>query len=149
MGSKIIVLVTGVGGCGVGEGVAKVLLQRRDRYKVIGGNMHADAPFLFRSDAAFLVPPASDPLYLAAIERLCDRENIRVIIPGSEPELKALSESRARFESRGIALIANTIDVLDIANDTWLTAKFLVASGFRAPVSALGSSVTTLLDKVD
>ena len=71
---RINVLVTGVGGCGVGEGIAKSLLMVHEKYHVVAVNMHPDAPVLFRADAAYIVPPATDSAYIPNIQRICTQE---------------------------------------------------------------------------
>src|SRR5687768_13610784 len=56
----ISVLVTGVGGGGHGHEVAKAL-KLADRYRIVGLDMSPTSFGLFDLDAAFVVPPASDP----------------------------------------------------------------------------------------
>ena len=136
MNSKINVLVTGVGGCGVGEGIAKALLMLEDEYRLVAVNMHGDAPVLFRANARYVVPPAGTSNYLQAVQRVCEREQIRILIPGSEPELRVLSKNADVLRNWGVVLLANPADVVEIGDDKWLTHLFLRRHGFGTPKSA-------------
>lgn len=137
MSNRINVLVTGVGGCGVGEGIVKALLLCRHDYRLVVCNMHGDAPILFQADAGYVVPPAESRNYLETIIELCRREQVRVVVPGSEPEVRVLAAARAAFMGAGIELVANPPDVVEICNDKWRTHEFLSRNGFGTPASSL------------
>ena len=67
------VLVTAVGGI-VGEGIVKSLklANMSDstslKYRIYGADMNERAAGLYRCDCGILVPPASDPGYIASIK---------------------------------------------------------------------------------
>jgi carbamoyl-phosphate synthase large subunit len=133
----INVLITGVGGCGVGEGIVKALLPLRDRYRVVTVNMTPNAVSLFRSDAGYLVPPANAPTYLDHLLDVCSRERIEVIIPGSEAELRVLARKTCALAQAKLVLLANPREVIDIGDDKWITYLFLRDHGFETPQSWL------------
>jgi carbamoyl-phosphate synthase large subunit len=134
MSAETTVLVTGVGACGVGEGVAKAL-RMAGRYDIIAVNADANAPELFEVDKRYLVPRATEPGYMDAISEICRRHEVRVILPGSEPEALVLSRSRSQFAEAGIAVLTNPPEVVATCQDKWRTYEFLSGAGLSTPAT--------------
>lgn len=138
---RITVLITGVGGGGVGEQVMKSLQLRGDRYKIIGTDMTRFSLGMYRGiyrvDTKYLLPPAGDDSYLDKLLEACDKEGVQVLVPGSEPELRAISKQRQRFTGQGILLLINTQEVIDRCMNKWETHQWLGEHGFRSPDSCL------------
>lgn len=128
------VLITGVGGAGIGHEVLKALrMARESRYHVTACDMSAVA-FGFRdADVRYVVPPAADPGYVERLLEVARREGTQVIIPGSEAELRVLSSERAALASLGIVLLANDQEVIATCLDKIRTMAALSACGFRTP----------------
>jgi carbamoyl-phosphate synthase large subunit len=143
----INVLVTGVGSCGVGEGVAKAILLQPNRYRLIAANMSADAPLLYRAAASALLPPANAPDYLERVENLCRRESVQYVAPGSEPELRVLASNAGRLAGWGVVLLANPLAVVDIGDDKWRTFQHLSAHTLGTPRTALPPVLPAFLDQ--
>jgi carbamoyl-phosphate synthase large subunit len=135
MSARVPVLVTGVGACGVGEGIAKALALTRDHYRVVVCNADVGGSQLFEAESGWLVPRASDDGYLEAIERICRAEQVRFIIPGSEAELPVLASASAAFAQYGCEVLANPSTVLEIGADKWATFHFLSEHGFGTPMT--------------
>jgi carbamoyl-phosphate synthase large subunit len=133
---KISVLVTGVGGGGHGHEVAKAL-KLADRYRIVGLDMSPTSFGLFDLDAAFVVPPASEPGYIDNLLAICRDQRIDVLIHGSEPELKIISAHREAFRSAGVLPLINAADVISLCMDKWSTVQALEAAGLPVPRSAL------------
>jgi carbamoyl-phosphate synthase large subunit len=129
----VSVLVTGVGGGGHGEQVLKALRLAPTPYRIVGGDMSPFASGLQKVDRAYLLPPASDADYVDVIAELCRKENVRVLIHGSEPELKLFSKHRARLLAEGLFLPINPPEVIDLCMDKVKTCEFLSAHGFAVP----------------
>lgn len=132
MMNKPSVLVTGVGACGVGEGIAKAL-RMADRYSIIAVNADANAPELFEADHRYLVPRATESGYLDAIDWICAEHNVRAVLPGSEPEAAVLAPLKSRFGAVGISVLTNPQDVVKTCQDKWLTYEFLIAADLPTP----------------
>lgn len=131
------IFVSGVGGCGVGEGIAKAVLASRSNYRLIAGNMHRDAPMLYRAAKSYLLPPAAAPGYVDAVFSVIRAEGVDVFLPGSEAELRVVAAEAREFRRAGILLLASSEAVIRTGDDKWLTHQFLTRHGFRSPVSSL------------
>jgi len=134
MADEVInVLITGVGGGGVGLQILKSLLESTLPLRICGTDMSRHSLGLAKVHRDFVVPPARDDGYLAAILDICKGENIDIVFPGSEPELKVLSECREEFQKRGIALAVNSNEVIDICMDKKRTFDFFEERGISIP----------------
>ena len=100
--SKITnVLITGVGGRSVGHQVLHALSLGKEKYRVVATDVENFSFGLYLAEAAYLVPRADSPDYIPAIQELVQKEQIQVILPGTEPELRSLVQRRASLrESR-------------------------------------------------
>lgn len=130
-----VVLVTGVGGGGIGEQVVKALRLAGRPYTIVGGDAHPRSLGLGEVDLPVILPLASAPEYVETVLSLCLRLGVRGAYPGSEPELLALSAARARFATEGIALFANSATVIATGLDKAATASFLASHGIGSPRS--------------
>ncbi len=149
MVNKVInVLITGVGGGGVGLQILKSLLLSKLPIRICGTDMSRHSLGLAKVHKDYVVPPARDEGYLAAILDICNNEKIDVIFPGSEPELEVLSGCREEFQRRGIVLAVNSREVIDICMDKKKTFDFFEERRISIPRT---KAVDTLndLDGID
>jgi carbamoyl-phosphate synthase large subunit len=130
-----VVLVTGVGGGGIGEQILKALRLAPQKYEIVGCDASPQSTGLLTVDHPYLAPPARDPAYVPSLLALCKKHGARAVFPGSEPELRVISENRAAFESAGVFLPINPHQVIETCLDKDKTTQFLSAHGFATPRS--------------
>lgn len=133
---KTSVLVTGVGGGGHGHEIVKAL-RLSGRYHLIGVDMIESSFGLFDVDEAYTIPSASDPDYMNILLEICQQRQVKVLIHGSEPELKVISRNRDVLLKVGILPLINTFEVIERCIDKWATIIFLKEQGFDFPNSLL------------
>lgn len=138
---KVTVLVTGVGGGGVGEGIVKALKMYPKCYKIIATDMNALSAALYRVDKGYVVPPAYDKKYVNKLLEICKREGAVAIIPGSVPELEVISNNRERFENEGVIPIIASKSVIEIGLDKWKTYNFLKKFNLPYPNTYLANDI--------
>lgn len=136
MSDRPTVLVTGVGACGVGEGLVKAV-RLADRYRLLVVNDSLNAPVLFESDPAYLVPSAGAPEYVEVMLDLCRVHGVDVLLPGSEPELVVLAGRVADFARIGTRVMCNPEPVVKAFQDKWLTFLALDEAGVPTPRTRL------------
>jgi carbamoyl-phosphate synthase large subunit len=136
MTGKICVLVTGVGGGGHGHEIVKAL-RLSERYHLIGVDMVESSFGLFDVDEAYTVPPASDSRYIEILLDICQQRKAKVLIHGSEPELKVISRNRDGLLKAGVLPLINSYEVIERCIDKWATMVFLKEQGFDFPHSVL------------
>ncbi len=144
----ITVMITGVGGGGVGEQILKALKLSSLSFEVVGGDMSACSKGLMEVDYPYVLPPATAPDYIEALLYLCKKHKVKAVFCGSEPELKVISKNRSRFNDLGIFLPINPDKVIDLCLDKSKTMEWLKNNGFFCPNTI---TVVTLddLEKVD
>jgi carbamoyl-phosphate synthase large subunit len=133
--SGIRVLVTGATPGGVGFGILEALDDAG--YSVFATDITAYSGGLVTAEQGFVVPSAEHPDYLKTITAICTKYAIKLIVPGSEPELLALARNSARLESQGILLIANDYELIEKCNDKWKAFLTFRANGIPCPDSVL------------
>lgn len=130
---KPTVMVTGVGGGGVGRQVLKCLRQVGDKYKVVATDMTRISMGLEEEEVSYIVPRAKDSAYIATIIEFIKKEKVKYVIPGSEPELWELSVNRKMIERAGATVLINPHRVIEICMDKEKTVAFLEEGGMRFP----------------
>jgi carbamoyl-phosphate synthase large subunit len=129
----IPVVVTGVGGGGIGEQIIKALRLADNRYEIIGCDAARYSLGFTLVDHPYLVPRATDAEYIPTMLSIAARHNARAVFVGSEPELQALSRGRDLFINAGILLPMSPAEVIDTCLDKKRTITFLSERGFHTP----------------
>jgi carbamoyl-phosphate synthase large subunit len=128
--SRVVVLVTGVGGGGLGEQIIKALRLAAIDYWIVGTDIGPNSKGLMEVDRAELVPPARDPTYTRRLLAICEQHGVGAVLCGSDAELVVLDRDRGQFAERGIVLPINPPSVLATCLDKTRTFEFLAAKGF-------------------
>jgi carbamoyl-phosphate synthase large subunit len=131
--NKIVVLVTGVGGSGIGSQIIKALKMSSLPLHIIGTDTTELSTGVKEVDKFYKVSLANDKEYIPALIDTCSNENVKIIFPGSEPELKVISKNRNFFSDANIIVPINTEHVIDICSDKFKTNQFLAEHGFSYP----------------
>ncbi len=112
--SKIRILVTGVGGGGIGSQILKALRMSKNDYCIVGADVTPISKGLMEVDRPYLLPRGTDPTYIDQLMTVCKQEDINVLFPGSDPELFVISKHRDRILSANIFLPIQPESVIDI-----------------------------------
>jgi len=129
------VLVTGVGGGGVGEQIIKSLRLLQGKYIVYGTDIVEKSSARGLVDEIFQVPRANEEHYMDRVLQICRDYKIQVLLYGSEAELLVLSRNRGIFEEMGIFLPLNPQSVIELCMNKMALNNWLGANGFDVPKS--------------
>lgn len=91
------------------------------------------APTAFFSDKHFIVPRVTDPNYISELLRICQREEIDIIIPLIDTELVVFSENRHIFEEIGVKLLVSSKELNEITCDKTKAYKFFRDNNIPTP----------------
>lgn len=133
------VLVTGCGG-DIGQSIGKILNKQNLNY-LIGcdiSNKNA-GPFIF--DNFNLSLRCDNPEYINYIENVVKTNNIDLLIPVSEPELRFLTKNDKLDKIGGAQLICPNKKAMEIGFDKLETVKFLKNNNFPFPETSLVSDI--------
>jgi carbamoyl-phosphate synthase large subunit len=85
------------------------------------------------ADRAFAAPPCQSESFILAMLELCEREQVKLIVPTIDTELIALSRARAQFAAIGTQVAIGAPGTVEMARDKLATARFLAAAGIASP----------------
>lgn len=142
------VLITG-GGALLGQGLIRAVRNSTLPVAIVAVDPNPLSAGLYWADSAHLVPMASDPRYGDAIRALLRAERPDAVLVGTDVELEFFARHREELEREyKTHIVVSDSRVVSIADDKWLTFKFLKESGFRYPDSALPGDEAALIDRV-
>lgn len=134
------ILVTGAGSL-LGQGILRSLkFANNDNYNIVTADPSALSPGHWLGNNAYYLPLAKSEDYISKLESIISKENIDILLVGTDTELPIISKNKERLEnSYDIKIAVAPEEAIHIANDKWLTAKFLKENNFPYPKSAMAN----------
>jgi len=96
-------------------------------------DLKKNAPALHEADQFDLVPPIHDPGYISALEAICRKRKIKLLIPLVDHELHLLSQHRQRFEDFGTQILISSPETTALTLDKKHTGAFFTSVGVGTP----------------
>lgn len=127
---KYTIGVTATGG-GVGQSIIKAL--RQSDYKIVAFDGENTAAGLYMADRAELIPYAKNDFFIEDLLALCKKHHVDLLFPGMDCELLKLSEARKLFRDEGIQVVVSDAEVINTADDKFLTNQFLYYNSLPQP----------------
>ncbi len=91
------------------------------------------APAGVVSDKCFRVSRCTADGYIEELLKICEEEDVGVIIPTIDTELLILSKNRPVFAEHGVQLALSNVEFIKICRDKRLTETYLKALGIPVP----------------
>jgi carbamoyl-phosphate synthase large subunit len=139
MSEQICALVTGVGGRSVGHQILHGLLLLGSKYRLVACDASSYSYGLYQVSNRYKIPRANSPEYLKVLQSLIARENVNVLLPGTEPEVVVISGALEKFAARGCTVIVNPPEVVYLCSNKATLYRWLAENGFDVPKSAAPS----------
>jgi carbamoyl-phosphate synthase large subunit len=131
---KIKVLVTGAGGAGtLGREIIKSFSMIPNEYDIIATNIDSTDLAINDNVKKIKILPANHPKYIDTLLKICKKENIQAIAPGSEPETLIISKNSNLFSESNIVSLTNKYDLVNLCTDKLLFSKFLTSKNITTP----------------
>jgi carbamoyl-phosphate synthase large subunit len=146
-------MVTGVGG-GVGQSILKGLNLAEERrndvtYRTVGVDADPAASGLFRVDVGYRVPFANADGYVDRLVEVAMKEEVDILVPGSDPEVAVVAENREELAEAGeMEVLVSPPEAVEIGRDKWETYNFLTEHGFKTPNTVLEEDANELVADV-
>lgn len=122
------IAVTGVGG-GVGQSVLRALRLSDLPLRIIGLDANPWGAGLYACQSGYLVPLAHDASYIERLLQVLVREQVRVLIPGCDPELSVLAVARERLLSAGVLPILGSVEAIDLCRNKLAASHYFRKHG--------------------
>ncbi len=145
---KLNILVTATGSA-IAQGIMKSIKWSGIEHELIATDTQPYAAGLYRGKKAYIVPMAKDPGFIDKIIKICNTDNIDCIFIGTDYELLKFAENKERIENETNAkVIVSSPEAIMIADDKWLTHKFLVDNNLPHIPSVLPEEMDELIEEV-
>jgi len=99
---------------------------------VVVTDVNALSPTVYTADRAYAAPLSNDPHYLDAIEHLCRREHIGLLVPTIDDELTLFAEAADRFARIGTRVAVSPPATTSTCDDKYETCRALQMRGIAA-----------------
>lgn len=125
MKNRLRVLITGCGG-DIGQSIGKILKSRPELFSlVIGADLHNDHAGKFIFDECHIVPRCQAESYQLEVLDLIKKNEIDIVIPISEPELRQMEKQQYQDDFFGRPVIMANQQALHVGFDKKMTSDFL------------------------
>jgi carbamoyl-phosphate synthase large subunit len=101
--------------------------------RVITTEIDELAPGVYYADKCYWVPRSDDPSYPEALEAICRKEKIDLIVPIADLDLIRLVGERERFAEVGAKMWAAPQETVDLAMDKLATVELFCRLGIPTP----------------
>jgi len=137
MKNQISVLVTGVGFGSLGRELIKAFQLAGKEYRIITADKSPKSFGLYETKDRYLIPGANSRNYIESLMKICKKENVKVLVSGSEPEIAKVSKNVKLFKEKNIEVLVNPWRVIKLCSDKYDLYKFLKAKNLSCPYTFL------------
>lgn len=131
----IRVLVTSIGGSGVGSQILSALkLAPKDMLYLVGTDIKSTNVCKDLVDSFYIVPLVSNPQFSEKIESIILKEKIQVIFPSSLYEMEFFLINKERIERLGARICCNNSAAFDICRSKSRLSATLLEQGIAVPM---------------
>jgi carbamoyl-phosphate synthase large subunit len=132
------ILITGCGG-DIACALAKILKREKFGKKIVGCDVSKDNVGKFIFDSVEIIQSSKNKKYVSTLKNIIKKNNINVVIPMSEDEIKFLYENNIQ-NIINIPVLILSDNVLKIGFDKLKTNHFLKNNGFIFPETEIISN---------
>ncbi len=102
--------------------------------KIFGADMAGTAPALAYCDYTRKTVAMKDPAYISDLLRICQEDQIDLLIPTIDTDLLVLAENREIFQAAGTRVMISAPEMVRICRDKNYTSRFFADLGLQAPM---------------
>ena len=117
------------------ESFRKAAKSLKIQAKFLGTDITNLSPALQLCDEKFIVKPISNPGYIKQLLSIVKNNQVKLLIPTIDTELKVLAENKKKFAKLGCHVLVSSEEIIDICMDKRKTYRFLIKNGFESPVT--------------
>lgn len=101
---------------------------------IVTADISMTAPAIYFGDKNYIIPRIGEDDYIESIIEICNKEDIRLIIPTIDTELMIMSENKDSIERKtGAKVLVSDKRVINICRNKKNTNKFFDENGFGVP----------------
>ena len=138
------VLVTGVGAI-IGYGILRSFRTLEENIRLIGTDIYQNAVGQKWTDHFVVAPLTSSENYLSWLENVIVENNVDLVIPCIEQDVKFYSANREFFRGLKVSVALNDENLIDLSDDKWLMNEEIIKVN---KAYAIPSSLDTNFDRL-
>lgn len=140
------ILVTGAGAL-LGQGILRLLQIADFEKKIFTADPDPRSSGHWLGDYALTIPKVNDIDYIDAVKKIIVNHKIDAVLVGTDVELPILAKHKDEFlNTYNCKIIVSNEEVIEIANDKFLTAAFLEKNNFPFPFSVMANDKNKLIE---
>ncbi|AOQ23411.1 hypothetical protein MTAT_09920 [Moorella thermoacetica] len=96
---------------------------------------------LYESPVRFLVPRSDDPSFISTVLNICEKHEVKLVVPTRDEELPVFAHNKQLFEKNGIKVMVGSSWTIETCQDKKLFLQFCRREGFAVPKEYLPEKV--------
>ena len=108
--------------------------QKRIKLEIYGADCDMTAPALSFCDKKIQVCRIRETNYIPQLLRVCEQNEIDLLIPTIDTDLLILSQNRESFERVGTRVLISDEDKIAVCRDKRFTADYFISCGLQSPI---------------
>jgi len=108
-------------------------LSEEDGGQVIAIDSNPKSAALYFADKGYVFPPGLGEEFLVAVQNICQKHKIRLLIPTRDEELPFFAKVRQRLKCIGVTIMVPDLDTVKLCQDKRLFVQFCLKHGFSVP----------------
>lgn len=109
----------------------------QERGTVFAADVSLYAPALHEADHPLIVESVTEPTYIETLVRICQQNDIRLLVPLNDLELPILAAASDTFRAVGTVPLVSKPGVIDICFDKWAMLDVLRECNINVPTTFL------------
>jgi carbamoyl-phosphate synthase large subunit len=101
--------------------------------KIIAADTSPFSAALYRADDHFLIPSSDNSRFIPTLLKLCEQEEIKMIIPTRDEELLPFARHRKEFKAVGTTVVVSSAEVIEKCQDKKAFNDFCRQHNFVVP----------------
>ena len=101
--------------------------------EVIAIDANPRSAALYFADKGYVIPPGLGEEFLTAVQDICQKHRIKLLIPTRDEELPFFARARQKLQSIGTTVMVPGLNTVEICQDKRLFIEFCLKHGFRTP----------------
>lgn len=101
--------------------------------EVIAIDANPRSAALYFADKGYVVPTGLGEEFLTAVQDICQKHKIKLLIPTRDEELPFFARARQKLQSIGTTVMVPDLETVEICQDKRLFIEFCLKHGFRIP----------------
>ncbi len=103
--------------------------------EVIAADINPLSPALYFADDHLLIPRSDKPDFIESILDICNRLQVKLIIPTRDEELPLFAVSKEKFNNIGTVVMVSDPETIEICQDKELFTSFCQENNFNIPLT--------------